>query len=74
MFFHVVNPSLLSSIHIFILNTQLIPAGSDILLNMASVLHDKTVFEEPLKFRPERYLEGDVAKKKQQTLPFGLGT
>ena len=68
------NPSLLSYIHIFILNTQLIPAGSDILLNMASVLHDETVFEEPLKFRPERYLEGDVAKKKQQTLPFGLGT
>ena len=40
---------------------------------MASVLHDETVFEDPLEFKPERYLEGDVALKKQYTIPFSLG-
>ena len=40
---------------------------------MASILADESVFEEPEKFRPERYLEGDITLKKQRTLPFGLG-
>ena len=40
---------------------------------MASVLHDETIFEDPHKFLPERYLAGDVALKKQRTIPFGLG-
>ena len=52
---------------------QLIPAGSDLMLNMASVLHDEKVFEEPENFKPERYLEGDIALKKQRTIPFGIG-
>ena len=52
---------------------QIIPAGADILLNMASVLHDETVFEEPNKFKPERYLTGDIALKKQRTIPFSIG-
>ena len=43
------------------------------MLNMASVLADKVVFEEPEKFKPERYLEGDIALKKQRTIPFGVG-
>ncbi|XP_067947649.1 uncharacterized protein [Watersipora subatra] len=52
---------------------QNIPAGADLMLNMASVLHDETVFEEPENFKPERYLTGDVALKKQRTIPFGIG-
>ena len=52
---------------------QLIPAGSELMLNMSSVLHDEKVFEEPEKFKPERYLEGDVTLKKQRTIPFGIG-
>ena len=51
----------------------MIPAGTDVLLNMASVLHDETVFEEPDKFKPERYLTGDIALKKKRTIPFGIG-
>lgn len=43
------------------------------MLNMASVLHDESVFEEPDKFKPERYLTGDIALKKQRTIPFGIG-
>ena len=52
---------------------QLLPGGADLLLNMASVLHDETIFEDPLTFNPQRYLEGDVKLKKQRTIPFGLG-
>ena len=51
----------------------MIPAGTDVLLNMASVLHDETVFEEPDKFKPERYLTGDITLKKKRTIPFGIG-
>ena len=51
----------------------MIPAGADLMLNMSSLLNDETVFEEPEKFKPERYLEGDIALKKQRTIPFGIG-
>ena len=40
---------------------------------MASVLHDEAVFEDPLTFKPQRYLEGDIALKKQRTIPFSIG-
>ena len=52
---------------------QFIPAKSDVMLNMSSVLFDETIFEEPHKFKPERYLEGDIALKKKRTIPFGIG-
>lgn len=52
---------------------QFIPGGSQLLLNMTSLLYDETVFEEPDKFKPERYLTGDVALRKQRTVPFGIG-
>ena len=52
---------------------QMIPAGSTILLNMTSVLYNEKVFIEPEKFKPQRYLEGDVQKVKQHTIPFGIG-
>ena len=51
----------------------MIPAGSTILLNMTSVLYNEKVFIEPEKFKPQRYLEGDVQKVKQHTIPFGIG-
>ena len=51
----------------------MIPAGADLILNMSSLLNDETVFEEPKKFKPERYLEGDIALKKQRTISFGIG-
>jgi len=40
---------------------------------MASVLYDPEVFEEPEKFKPERYLTGDITLKKKKTIPFGIG-
>ena len=42
-------------------------------MHIGSVLHDEKVFEKPEKFKPERYLEGDIALKKQRTLAFGTG-
>jgi len=40
---------------------------------MASILHDPKVFEEADKFKPERYLTGDITLKKKRTIPFGIG-
>ena len=51
----------------------MIPAGADLMMNMSSVLHDPQVFENPDKFDPDRYLTGDVALKKQRTVPFSMG-
>ena len=42
-------------------------------MHIGSVLHDEKVFEEPDKFKPERYLEGDISLKKQRTLAFSIG-
>ena len=42
-------------------------------MNMASVLHDEKIFDNPEAFKPQRYLEGDTALKKQRTITFGLG-
>ena len=52
---------------------KVIPSGTELMIDIASVLYDETVFEQPEKFKPERYLEGDVALKKQRTMAFGLG-
>ena len=43
------------------------------MFNYTSVLYDETVFEDPYTFKPDRYLEGDIALKKQRTAAFGLG-
>ena len=57
----------------FLCDRQRIPAGSDILLDMDSVLCDPEVFDEPYKFKPERFLTGDVEMQKQHALYFGIG-
>lgn len=43
------------------------------MLNMASVLSDEAVFDDPNTFNPYRYLTGDIAFKKNRTIPFGIG-
>lgn len=51
----------------------MLAGGSDLMLNISSVLYDPEVFEEPFRFNPARYLTGDINLKKQRTLPFSLG-
>lgn len=43
------------------------------MLNMTSVLHDESVFEEPNVFQPMRFLSGDVELKKNRNTAFGMG-
>ncbi|KAF6021959.1 hypothetical protein EB796_019730 [Bugula neritina] len=50
-----------------------VTAGCELMINMASILWDEKVFEEPEKFKPERYLSGDVTLKKSRTIAFGIG-
>ncbi|RUS91410.1 hypothetical protein EGW08_000840 [Elysia chlorotica] len=52
----------------------LIPKGSQLFINLNSTLHDESKWENPLQFRPERFLDanGDVFKP-NEFLPFGLG-
>nr|ATG29974.1 CYP76AA69 [Taxus chinensis] len=55
-----------------------IPKNSKIMVNVWAIGRDPTVWEEPLKFIPERFLEGDKSKieyKGQdfELLPFGAG-
>lgn len=52
---------------------QVIPRGADLLLNMGSALLDPQIFDEPLKFKPERFLSGDIETKKHHSIFFGLG-
>ncbi|RUS89047.1 hypothetical protein EGW08_003218 [Elysia chlorotica] len=58
----------------FELQGYLIPEGSQLFINLNSALHDQSSWENPLQFRPERFLDanGDVLKP-GEFLPFGLG-
>lgn len=56
-----------------------IPKGTKIFLNMWAVQRDPTIWENPLEFRPERFLDSSNAGKFDLTgnnfsfLPFGSG-
>ncbi|KAN0118658.1 Cytochrome P450 [Russula decolorans] len=47
-----------------------LPAGSIVIGNTWAVLHDETVFPEPLRFQPERFLDRKV---KPPDVGFGFG-
>ncbi|KAG2332327.1 hypothetical protein Bca4012_018090 [Brassica carinata] len=52
-----------------------IPKGSNVHVNVWAVARDPAVWENPLEFRPERFLEEDVDMKGHdfRLLPFGAG-
>ncbi|XP_013391064.1 cytochrome P450 2J6-like [Lingula anatina] len=51
-----------------------IPKGTVILGDLYRVLHDKNSFEEPYKFKPERWLDGDgKVIKSDKLIPFSMG-
>lgn len=60
-------------------NGMLIPAHTTAMVNMWAITHDKHVWEDPLEFRPERFLESegganvDVRGGDLRLAPFGAG-
>ncbi|KAF8028143.1 hypothetical protein BT93_E0912 [Corymbia citriodora subsp. variegata] len=52
-----------------------IPKGSNVHVNVWAIARDPTVWERPLEFRPERFMEEDVDMKGHdfRLLPFGAG-
>ncbi|XP_013389658.1 cytochrome P450 2U1-like [Lingula anatina] len=51
-----------------------IPKGTIILGDLYRVLHDKNNFEDPYKFKPERWLDGDgKVIKSDKMIPFSIG-
>jgi len=53
-----------------------IPAGTAVMVNVWTILHDPKVFDSPLEFRPERYLKDgklDPSVRDPDTAVFGHG-
>lgn len=52
-----------------------VPKGTVVHCNVYAISRDPTVWEEPLRFRPERFLEEDIDIKGHdyRLLPFGAG-
>ena len=54
-----------------------VPAGTRLLVNVWKLQHDPRVWEEPYKFKPERFLtthkDIDVRGQNMELLPFGSG-
>nr|BAJ16330.1 flavonoid 3'-hydroxylase [Antirrhinum kelloggii] len=60
-------------------NGYFIPKGSTLLVNVWAIARDPNAWDEPLEFRPERFLKGgerpnvDVRGNDFQVIPFGAG-
>ncbi|KAJ4787203.1 Cytochrome P450 76C4 [Rhynchospora pubera] len=58
-----------------IFGDYLIPEGAKLLVNVWAIGRDETTWPDPLKFRPERFLESDIDFKGRdfELIPFGAG-
>lgn len=69
----------LSTSDVQLSNGMLIPANTTAMVNMWAITHDPHVWEDPLEFRPERFLESeggadvDVRGGDLRLAPFGAG-
>ncbi|KAJ8765801.1 hypothetical protein K2173_014923 [Erythroxylum novogranatense] len=56
-------------------NGMLIPANTTAMVNMWAITHDPQVWEDPLEFRPERFIGADVEVRggDLRLAPFGAG-
>ncbi|XP_038053290.1 cytochrome P450 2U1-like [Patiria miniata] len=51
-----------------------IPEGAIILINLWHILHDADEWEDPMQFRPERFLDSEGRLlRREKFIPFGLG-
>ena len=57
-----------------VLHGYKIPKDTPIIFNLDSVLKDPDVFENPLQFNPERFIDGDgKVFRPKEFIPFGIG-
>lgn len=69
----------LSTSDVQLSNGMIVPAGTTAMVNMWAITHDSNVWEEPLKFKPERFLVSaggmnvDVRGNDLRLAPFGAG-
>lgn len=65
----------LSTSDVQLSNGMLIPAKTTAMVNMWAITHDPKVWEDPLEFKPERFLEADVDVRgcDLRLAPFGAG-
>ncbi|KAE8663665.1 Cytochrome P450 78A1 [Hibiscus syriacus] len=65
----------LSTSDVQLSNGMLIPANTTAMVNMWAITHDPNVWNDPLEFKPERFLEAyvDVRGGDLRLAPFGAG-
>ncbi|OMP02540.1 Cytochrome P450 [Corchorus olitorius] len=65
----------LSTSDVQLSNGMVVPANTTAMVNMWAITHDPHVWEDPLQFKPERFLEADVDVRggDLRLAPFGAG-
>ncbi|GMI86635.1 cytochrome P450, family 78, subfamily A, polypeptide 7 [Hibiscus trionum] len=65
----------LSTSDVQLSNGMLVPANTTAMVNMWAITHDPSVWNDPLEFKPERFLEAevDVRGGDLRLAPFGAG-
>ena len=65
----------LSTSDVQLSNGMVVPANTTAMVNMWAITHDPKVWEEPLVFKPERFLDADVDVRggDLRLAPFGAG-
>ncbi|XWS29460.1 hypothetical protein CRYUN_Cryun24cG0031200 [Craigia yunnanensis] len=65
----------LSTSDVRLSNGMLVPANTTAMVNMWAITHDPHVWEDPLEFKPERFLKADVDIRggDLRLAPFGAG-
>lgn len=63
------------AIHDTQIGPHFIPAGTTAMVNMWSITHDKEFWSEPVEFKPERFIEEEIAimGSDLRLAPFGAG-
>ncbi|XVE85728.1 hypothetical protein DITRI_Ditri17bG0114200 [Diplodiscus trichospermus] len=63
------------AIHHVHVGDNFVPAGTTAMVNMWAITHDEKVWEEPEKFKPERFMDEDVSimGSDLRLAPFGSG-